>query len=85
MYYPYYPPPSIEQVFPAMRPGDISTHVYKGYHGGRLMDWDTKVRPRAPLGVATYWQNVPVPCQHASTALWYVVARGGGASRRRGS
>lgn len=40
----YYPPPSIEQVFPVMRPGDISTHMYKGYHGGLLADWNSRVR-----------------------------------------
>jgi dihydroorotase len=43
----YYPPPSIDQIFPLMRPGDISTHMYKGYHGGLLMDWNTRVRPCA--------------------------------------
>ena len=40
----YYPPPSIEQVFPLMRPGDISTHMYKGYQGGLLRDWNSEVR-----------------------------------------
>lgn len=43
----YYPPPSVEQVFPLLRPGDISTHMYKGYHGGLLQDWNTRVRPAA--------------------------------------
>lgn len=40
----YYPPPSIEQVFPLMRPGDISTHIYKGYHGGLLRNRNSEVR-----------------------------------------
>ncbi|MHB0878474.1 MAG: amidohydrolase/deacetylase family metallohydrolase [Anaerolineae bacterium] len=40
----YYPPPSIEQVFPLMRPGDISTHMYKGYQGGLLRHWNGEVR-----------------------------------------
>lgn len=40
----YYPPPSIEQVFPLMRPGDISTHIYKGYQGGLLRHWNGEVR-----------------------------------------
>ncbi|NPV09282.1 MAG: amidohydrolase/deacetylase family metallohydrolase [Anaerolineae bacterium] len=43
----YYPPPSVEEVFPLLRPGDISTHMYKGYHGGLLQDWNTRVRPAA--------------------------------------
>ena len=43
----YYPPPSIEQIFPLMRPGDISTHMFKGYHGGLLRHWNTAVRPCA--------------------------------------
>ncbi len=43
----YYPPPSIEQVFPLLRPGDISTHMYKGYHGGLLERWNTRVRRSA--------------------------------------
>jgi dihydroorotase len=43
----YYPPPSVEQIFPMMRPGDISTHMYKGYTGGLTIDWNTRVRPSA--------------------------------------
>lgn len=43
----YYPPPSVEQVFPLLRPGDISTHIYKGYHGGLLRHWNGEVRPCA--------------------------------------
>ena len=41
------PPPSIEQVFPVMRPGDIATHVYKGHHGGLMGQWNTHIRPSA--------------------------------------
>ena len=41
-----YPPPSLEQIFPVMRPGDIATHMYKGYHGGLVLHGG-KVRPSA--------------------------------------
>ena len=43
----YYPPPSVEQIFPLLRPGDISTHIYKGYKGGLLRNWNGEVRPCA--------------------------------------
>jgi len=43
----YYPPASLGQVFPLLRPGDISTHIYKGYKGGLLRDWNREVRPCA--------------------------------------
>ncbi len=41
-----YPPPSLEQILPVMRPGDIATHMYKGYHGGLVLHGG-KVRPSA--------------------------------------
>jgi dihydroorotase len=68
----YYPPPSIEQIFPLMRPGDISTHMYKGYHGGLLMHWNTRVRPCA---VEARQRGILFDLGHGSGSFSWEVAK----------
>lgn len=68
----YYPPPSAEQVFPLLRPGDISTHMYKGYHGGLLQNWNSEVRPGA---LAARERGVLFDLGHGAGSFSWEVAR----------
>ncbi|NLT42129.1 MAG: amidohydrolase/deacetylase family metallohydrolase [Anaerolineae bacterium] len=68
----YYPPPSVEQVFPLLRPGDISTHMYKGFHGGLLRDGNTVVREGA---LAARDRGVLFDLGHGAGSFAWEVAR----------
>ncbi len=68
----YYPPPSVEQVFPLLRPGDISTHMYKGFHGGLLRDGNTAVRSGA---LAARERGVRFDVGHGAGSFSWEVAR----------
>ncbi len=68
----YYPPPSVEQVFPLLRPGDISTHIYKGHQGGLLEGWNRRVRPGA---LAARDRGVLFDLGHGAGSFSWEVAR----------